>query len=82
MPARRLHFRGESYISMEDVAACYQIDIELLQTWVSEDLIKDPAEIEGISALRLEALDRVADLVRYTQLLGLSSGEIQILLEE
>ena len=81
MGIRHLHFEGRSYISIDEIAACYQIEVAEIETWVSENLLEATTEIGGTTALPLGCLDRVAELVRYTRLLGLSTDQILVLLD-
>ena len=81
MTLRRISYRGETFISVEEAASCYAIEVHQLEQWVEEELLDPPASVEGLRAIRERDLDRVALLIRYTRLLGCDPATVRALLD-
>jgi len=80
MSARRIFWRGETYIAVEDAASCYGIATREIELWVDEELLDPPRSIKGVRAIRASDLDRIAALIRFTRVLGLETDVIRLLL--
>jgi hypothetical protein len=81
MSRRRVVIEGESYITLEGIAECYQCEL----TWVREvyaiGLLGSGRPVEKSIALHVSVLDRVADVLRMSVHLGVDLAVVAALLE-
>jgi len=80
MSAHRIVWRGESFISVTEAASCYGLEARDIEVWFELDLLEPPRRVEGVDAISVEQLDRLAALIQYTRILGLDPEIIRLLL--
>ena len=73
-------WKGETYVTLQDAASWYTIEIVQIEHWVSEELLDSPEVIEGRPALPVAMLDRLARIVHYSRVLGLHDTAIRMIL--
>ena len=81
MKIKRFVHRGELYVSVTDAAACYRLTTTEVEEWVREELLDAPRQVRGTRVVHASQLDRLARLVHYTRLLGLSTQTIRVLMD-
>ena len=79
---RIVTIRGETYLTLEAVAECYECEV----TWVEEiyglGLLGSGERIEGLTAIPSRMLDRVAQLRRLCHYHGIDPTMVDLLLGE
>ena len=70
MSARRV-IAGRSWLRVEDVAACYSVEVAWVREVCDLGLVEARREPDGIELVPAVELDRVADLLRISRALGL-----------
>lgn len=73
-----IHWRGEEYVSMAEVATCFDVAVVQLDEWIDEDLIAAPVVHENIRVFPLRELDRIALIIHYTRTVGLDVSAVSI----
>ena len=77
-----LHVRGELYLTLDLVAACYSVEIRWLEQVTELGLLSTAERVEGALAIAARELDRVARIVRWHFHQGIDLGVVAVLLEE
>lgn len=80
MRERTITIRGETYIRIDDVAAFYHCSTEWLLEARDLDLLGPVEEVEETLAISTALLDRVAELVRLHEHLGVELWGIRLAL--
>lgn len=80
MTTRLIVWHGETYITVQDAASWYTVEIVEIERWVSEEFLEPPRVVEGQRAMPVASLDRLARLVHYSRVLGLHDSAIRLVL--
>lgn len=64
MRYERITIRGEVFLSLEEVASCYQVELSFLREVYEMGLIGPGELAEGRLAIPARELDRVAEILR------------------
>ena len=64
MKYARISIRGELFLPLEEVASCYQVELEFLREVYELGLIGPGELAEGRIAIPARELDRVAEVLR------------------
>jgi hypothetical protein len=80
MMGRTITIRGETYIHIEDVAACYHCSAAWLLEAHDLGLLDRVEEVDGALAISAALLDRVAEIVRLHEHLGVELWGIRLAL--
>ena len=80
MSTRRIVWQGTTYVTLNDAASCYGVEVREIQVWVEQELLEPPRSVEGRDVIPVTQLDRLAALIRYTRVLGLEPDVIRLLL--
>ncbi len=62
---------GDWYVSIEAAATCYRVDVTFVEEIVAMGLVGPCVTHVSVRALRLDALDRLAAIVRWHRHVGL-----------
>lgn len=74
-----IRIEGESWLSLEAVADCYECDTAWLREAWRQGLLGSGLQVEGKLLLHVTVLDRVADVVRLGRHQGLALEVIGVL---
>jgi hypothetical protein len=79
----RLTIRGETYLTLETVAACYQCEIAWVEQIYGLGLLGSGENVEGHTAIPARMLERLAEIVRLVRHHGIDPTLVDLwLLEE
>lgn len=77
----RITIEGETYITLEGVAECYECEITWLREVYDLGLLGHGRTVEQSIAIELSKLDRVADVIRMSVYQGIDLVVVAALLE-
>lgn len=77
----RITIEGESYITLEGVAECYECEVAWLHEVYRMGLLGRGRTVERTIAIELRMLDRVADVIRMSVHQGIDLAVVAALLE-
>ena len=80
MSGRTLTIRGEVYLRIDDVAACYRCSTAWLLEAHELGLLDRVEDVDGALAISVALLDRVAEIVRLREHLGVELLGIRLAL--
>ena len=67
---------GRAWVRVEDAAACYEVEVAWVREVVAAGLV-DSSREQGVERLAASELDRLAEVVRLSRVLGLDLGAIE-----
>lgn len=67
---------GRAWMRVEDAAACYEVEVSWVREVVAAGLVGLHREA-GVERLAASDLDRLAEVVRLSRILGLDLGAIE-----
>jgi len=78
----RIRIEGETWITLEEISACYECETAWLREAYEIGLLGGGREQSGKLLLRVTVLDRVAEIVRLSRYQGLAFETIVVLLAQ
>ena len=82
MTRMQLVIRGETYITLDVVAECYECEVEWVERVYRLGLLGAGEEVEGTPAIPSYMLERVAVLKRLCHYHGIDPTLVDLLLED
>ena len=77
----RVIIEGESYMTLEGVAECYQCELGWLREVYEFGLLGDGRRVDRSIAIELAMLDRVADVLRMTVYQGIDLAVVAVIFD-
>lgn len=83
MSGVRVTIRGETYLTLDIVAECYECEIEWVERIYHLGLLGSGETVEGRTAIQARMLERLAEIVRLCRYHGIDPTLVDLwLLEE
>jgi len=77
-----IRWRGETYVSLKEVAVCFGITLPELDDWIDQRFIDAPAMIDGVRAFPVQEIDRIALIVHYTHTVGFDEVAVRLFIQQ
>lgn len=77
-----IQWRGETYVSLSEVATCFGITVSELDDWIDQRFLVTPSMIEGVRVFPVREIDRIALIVHYTHTVGFDEVAVRLFVRQ